>query len=226
MTDAAIPVRRRRAQRKPEATAEAPDPLDIAIDAIRSGKEPKGAALKVLEKYAQLLDHQVASERLGLTLKLLTVGAGLAIAIGAGALVWSAASDRGLVVEPFQTPPMLVATMRGEARSISRILKNASGVSIMVMNLVWPTVMPRFSSSSLTSSSSNCTCDAPPTLVQASASTSGQIECSMSRTACDSGWLKRTTTSAPPRRTRAAAFSMSLRAAAFSEGGTLSSRSS
>ena len=31
----------------------------------------------------------------------------------------------------------------------------AFAVSIIVMNLVWPTVMPRFSSSSLTSSSSN-----------------------------------------------------------------------
>ena len=40
----------------------------------------------------------------------------------------------------------------------------------------------------------------------------GMIECSRSRTASESGRLMRTTTSAPPRRTRAAAFSTSVRA--------------
>ena len=48
----------------------------------------------------------------------------------------------------------------------------------------------------------------------------------MSRTASESGWLMRTTTSAPPRRTRAAFFSTSVRAFSFSAGGTASSRSS
>ena len=124
------------------------------------------------------------------------------------------------------SPPMFIATTRGQARGISSMRRKASGVSIMVMNFVCPTFMPRFSSSSLTSSSSNRTCEALSALVMARPSTSGQIECSMSRTASDSGWLMRTTTSEPPCRTRAAFFSTRVRAVAFSPGGTASSRSS
>src|SRR5688500_13411945 len=86
--------------------------------------------------------------------------------------------------------------------------------------------MPRFSSISVTSSSRSLTCEALSTFVTAMPFTSGVTACSRSRTASESGRLIRTTTSAPPRFTRAGAFSTSVRARSFSEGGTLSSRSS
>ena len=59
--------------------------------------------------------------------------------------------------------------MRGSALAISGIWNQASGVSIIAMNCVVPTVMPRSASSSLTTSAMSRMWSALSTLVTASA---------------------------------------------------------
>ncbi len=96
----------------------------------------------------------------------------------------------------------------------------------MAMKRVWPGARPRFVSSFATISSRRRKCVASSTLGTWIAFTSGPIAASRSRGAMESGRLMRTATSAPPRRTRAAARATRLRARSFSAAGTLSSRSS
>ena len=47
------------------------------------------------------------NERLNVGIKLLTIAVGLAVALGLSVMVWSAANDHGLVVQPFTVPPEL-----------------------------------------------------------------------------------------------------------------------
>lgn len=58
----------------------------------------------VLHRHRRL---QYFSDRLRVSLQLLAVGAGFALAIGLGAIAWSAHKDRSLVVEAFAAPPQL-----------------------------------------------------------------------------------------------------------------------
>ncbi len=124
------------------------------------------------------------------------------------------------------SPPMSMATVRPTAPAISGMRKKAAGVSTMAMKRVWPAARPRFASSFATVASKRRRCAASSTFVTAMPFTSGPTRASRSRAAIASGRLMRTTTSAPPRRTREAARATSLRALSFSAAGTLSSRSS
>ncbi|MNC86142.1 hypothetical protein D3C83_17800 [compost metagenome] len=71
----------------------------------------------------------------------------------------SSTSSSGCIAQSSakSSPPIFIAATRGLARGISSMRLNASAVSIMVMKRVCPTFMPRFSSRSLTSSSSSFT---------------------------------------------------------------------
>ena len=99
----------------------------VALGRTTHSSEINAKAAAFLEKQARLVDLQMEhlheerelqhrhgrlkffSERLKVGLQLLTMVVGLAIAIGAGVMVWSAAHARGLVIEAFTVPPDLAA---------------------------------------------------------------------------------------------------------------------
>lgn len=90
------------------------EPLEIALDADRD--QPATPARELLVQQTLLVQAQLkseriraASERMGLILKMLTGLAGVAAAAALGALVWDAATDHSLVIEPFSTPPDMAA---------------------------------------------------------------------------------------------------------------------
>jgi tetratricopeptide (TPR) repeat protein len=93
-----------------------PDPIEIAMEAEASGHLPEGVAHEVLRRQAALLDAdlthrrwQIAGERAGFALKVLTALAGLAVAGALALMAWDASRADGLVVEAFLVPPDLAA---------------------------------------------------------------------------------------------------------------------
>ena len=93
---------------------------------------------------------------------------------------------------------MVMATMRGLAFAMSPIWKKAAGVSTITWNAVAPTAIPRSASSSDTSSSSSPHVVGPGDLRQRRGRRRRvHTLASMSGTASRSGWLTRTSTSAP-----------------------------
>jgi tetratricopeptide (TPR) repeat protein len=86
-----------------------PDPIEIAMEAEAAGAPPAGVAHAVLVRQEQLIGWQVASERAGVALKLLTGLAGLVVAVAIGLMAWRASRADGVVIEPFSTPPDMAA---------------------------------------------------------------------------------------------------------------------
>lgn len=83
-----------------------PDPIEIAMEAVASGKaDPGSPAHRVLLRHEQLIGWQIMKERAGFALRCLTGLVGIIVAVGLGSLVWSASQERGLVIEPFSVPP-------------------------------------------------------------------------------------------------------------------------
>jgi tetratricopeptide (TPR) repeat protein len=85
-----------------------------------AGREEANAFLKeqqsLIAKQRHHLDEQfkrlqmgVISDRLSITLKVLTMLVGLAVAGVVGIMIWNAAHDDGLVIEAFSVPPDLAA---------------------------------------------------------------------------------------------------------------------
>ena len=114
MTDgkAAGPAtRKRRTARKVQPTTPSdpttPDAIEIAMDLAATGQAPSAAARAILERQAQLIGWQIASERAGFALKVLTGLAGVAVAVAIGLILWAASQYRGVTVQPFSTPPDL-----------------------------------------------------------------------------------------------------------------------
>jgi len=98
---------RRRKTRPPAPTT--PDPIDIAMEAEASGRPPEGAAHDLLIEQRRLIRWQIASERFGVALKALTMLVGLGVIVILGAMAWSAANDRGVVVRALSAPPAYAA---------------------------------------------------------------------------------------------------------------------
>nr|QQZ49170.1 hypothetical protein JKL49_18805 [Phenylobacterium glaciei] len=106
--------RRRRVKAEPAPTT--PDPIEIAMEAEAAGVAPRGIAHELLANQNRLvqadLTHrvwQIASERAGFALKVLTGVAGVAVAGALAAMAWQASRSDGLVVEAFSAPPALVS---------------------------------------------------------------------------------------------------------------------
>ena len=97
----------RRRRVKAEASPTTPDPIEIAMEAEAIGRPAAGPAHDLLVEHGRLTRLQIANERVGLGLKLLTGAAGVAAAVAVGAFVWSASQARGVVVQPFDTPPAM-----------------------------------------------------------------------------------------------------------------------
>ncbi len=93
-----------------------PDPIEIAMEAEAAGAPPSGIAAEVLAKQSRLIGWQIASERAGFGLKLLTGAAGLATAMLLALMAWQASRASGLVIKPFSVPPALAQRgVTGEA---------------------------------------------------------------------------------------------------------------
>src|SRR4051794_20516792 len=94
------PLRRPRRPAPPTT----PDPIEIAMEAEAAGEAPQGVATEVLRKQSALIGWQIASERAGFALKVLTAAAGLAAAAALGVMVWQAAQADGVLLEAFTVP--------------------------------------------------------------------------------------------------------------------------
>ena len=105
--------------REPSPLPDSPDPIEIALRAVNAGAPPDGPAAMLLLKQGGLIDEQrhltgvqrhlvnaqIAGERMGVALKVLTVAVGLIVALAFGSMIWTASQERGLVIEPFSVPP-------------------------------------------------------------------------------------------------------------------------
>ena len=103
----------------PSPLPDSPDPIEIALRAVNAGAHPDGPAAMLLLKQGGLIDEQrhltgvqrhlvnaqIAGERMGVALKVLTAAVGLVVALALGSMIWSASQERGLVIEPFSVPP-------------------------------------------------------------------------------------------------------------------------
>ncbi len=85
------------------------DPVELAMEAEAAGAPPSGEAALLIRDQRKLVGWQIASERAGALVKLATGVAGAAVVIFAGAMVWQASQARGIVLQPFATPPAMAA---------------------------------------------------------------------------------------------------------------------
>ena len=119
--------------RKPEPAPTTPDPIEIAMEAEASGVAPAGIAHEFLANQNRLVSWQIASERAGFALKVLTGLAGLAVVAGLSWAMWDASRASGAVIEPFDSAPALEAQgLTGEAIArevVSRVttMQNGAG---------------------------------------------------------------------------------------------------
>ena len=104
-----------RARKPPPGPAEAAapttnDPVELAMEAEASGTAgPDSPARRVLVKSEKLIGWQIASERAGFALKVLTGVAGLLAAVAVGWLILDARRYQGLTVQAFSAPPDMAA---------------------------------------------------------------------------------------------------------------------
>ena len=124
---------RPRPSSEPSPLPDSPDPIEIALKAVNAGAPADGPAAMLLAKQGGLIDEQrrlisvqIASERMGVALKVLTGLVGLVVALALGSMAWSASQERGLVIEPFSVPPELA--QRGVTGQViaSRLLDRLS----------------------------------------------------------------------------------------------------
>ncbi len=98
--------------RKPSPAPTTVDPVELALDAeAGSGvaDAPDSPARRVLLKHEQLIGWQIAGQRAGFALRVLTAIAGLLAAIAIGWTLIDATRYQGLVVQAFSAPPDMAA---------------------------------------------------------------------------------------------------------------------
>ena len=124
------PARKARSQRVKRV--DTCDPVEIAMKRTRSTAAASAAAETLLERQARLVRLQIASERMSLALKTMTAFVGLAVAVAAAALLWSASRASGLVFSSLSVPPQLAQRgLTGEAvagQLIDRVRRLDEGV--------------------------------------------------------------------------------------------------
>jgi tetratricopeptide (TPR) repeat protein len=91
----------------PDALPDSLAPLEMALDQDRGEGAHDNAARSLLVDQGRLVRWQIASERAGVGLKLLSALVGLAVAVALAAMVVSATRSRTVVVEAFDAPPAL-----------------------------------------------------------------------------------------------------------------------
>jgi len=97
---------------EPTPLPDSPGPIEIALKALNTGAPPDSLAAGLLvtlrgliDEQRRLINVQIAGERMGVGLKVLTAVVGLVFALALGSMAWSASQERGLVIEPFSVPP-------------------------------------------------------------------------------------------------------------------------
>ena len=98
-------ARAKRARTRRERSPTTPDPIEIAMEAEAHDTSPDSPARRVLLKQEKLIGWQIASERAGAALKVLTALVGVLLLACMGFMAWSAHNDRSLRIAPFETPP-------------------------------------------------------------------------------------------------------------------------
>ncbi len=92
------------------------DPVELAMEAEAAGSPPSGEAALLIRDQRRLVGWQIASERAGFALKVLTGAAGAAAAVVLAVMAWQASRATGVVVKPFSVPPALAQRgVTGEA---------------------------------------------------------------------------------------------------------------
>ncbi len=86
-----------------------PDPVEMAMAAEAHDRSPDSPARTLLVNQNRLVLWQIAGERAGFALKVLTALAGVAVAAGVALMARQASRANGLVVEAFLVPPALAA---------------------------------------------------------------------------------------------------------------------
>ena len=98
-----------------EPLPDSADPVEIAMDLERDDARADSPARRLLVDQGRLVRTQIASERMGVGLKVLGGLAGLVAAGVLAAMVWDATRTEALVVKPFSVPPELAQRgMTGE----------------------------------------------------------------------------------------------------------------
>src|SRR5436190_6530250 len=104
--------RRPRGERAPTT----PDPIEIAMEAEVHDTAADSPARTLLINQNRLVGWQIAGERAGLALKLLTASAGLGLAAVLAIMAWHTSRADGFLIKPFSVPPELVQRgVTGEA---------------------------------------------------------------------------------------------------------------
>ena len=120
-----------RGRRPPKLHDPAPttaDPIEIAMEAEAADASADSPARTLLVNQNRLVLWQIASERAGFGLKVLTALAGLALAAGLGVMVWQATQADGVIVEPFRiSAPLVAEGVSGEVMA-SQVLDGLSSL--------------------------------------------------------------------------------------------------
>ena len=114
MTEPPINIpKRRRTKLDPAPTT--PDPIEIAMEAEAGDAAPDSPARRLLIDQGRLVRWQIASERAGVALRMLTGLVGLLVLVSLGVMAWRASRDDSIVVHVFSVPPAFAAQgMNGE----------------------------------------------------------------------------------------------------------------
>ncbi len=102
-------ARRTLMARQPPSSLKTPDPVEMAQEMAGDDPAAASAARDLLVSQNRLVRMQMASERVGLILKLLTGAAGLAAAALLGVMAWSASRDHSVIIQPFRVPADMTA---------------------------------------------------------------------------------------------------------------------
>ncbi len=86
-----------------------PDPIEIAMAAEAGDTAPDSPARRLLIDQGRLVRWQIASERAGFALKMLTGLVGLLVLVSLGVMAWRASRDDSIVVHLFSVPPAFAA---------------------------------------------------------------------------------------------------------------------
>lgn len=102
------------------------------MEAEASGEGPLGQATGLLADQRRLIRWQIASERAGFALKVLTGAAGLCVAAALGAMAWQASQSAALVIDAFTVSPDLAQRgLTGQVaanRILDRMMEIQAGI--------------------------------------------------------------------------------------------------
>lgn len=85
----------------PASSYNSPEPLELAMEALATGKAPDETARTLLQRQTRLVEMQIQQIQLR---RWLVGGLMFAMTLGFGAVLWNASHDHSVVIESFSTP--------------------------------------------------------------------------------------------------------------------------